>query len=83
MNYDALIMARQHHEETINKLSRSYADAQADSKSLQALLSSGLGWISATVKGIGSQNQHSIPNSYERRPSFAPVILDDRQGDSW
>ena len=83
MQYDTLIMARQEHEERIDRLSQSYTDAQADSKSIQMYLSSGIERISRFFGAFGSRSLQSSSNTYERSPQFAPVILDDRRGDSW
>ncbi len=83
MEYDVIMMSREHHKQHVDSLTQSYAAAQADSKSLQILLSNGIERISSFVETIGSQSRQSSPNSYESGSQFAPVVLDDRRGDSW
>jgi hypothetical protein len=83
MQYDMIMMSREHHQERVERLAQSYSDAQADSKTVQMFLANGIERISNFFAGLYSQGQQSATSTHERNARFAPVILDDRRGDSW
>lgn len=83
MQYDTLMMTRQEHQDHVNRLARSYADGQADSRWLQMVFANGVERISSLFSAIGDQRQQRSAQPYERSPELAPVVLDDRRGGSW
>ncbi len=83
MEYDVIMMSRAQHEDKVKRLAQSYTDAQADSRWLQTVLASGLTRLNGFFATISSWSRQRSSDTYERRPEFAPVVLDDRRGDSW
>ncbi len=83
MQYDTLMTAREEHQQRVDRLSQSYADAQADSKWLQMVFANGVERISDLFGAFGTQRQQRSSQPYERSPELAPVVLDDRRGGSW
>ena len=70
MQYDTLMMAREEHQDHVNRLARSYADAQADSKWLQMIFAKGVERISGLFGAIGAQRQQRSSPPYGRVQSL-------------
>ena len=83
MEYTVFMEARQRHEEHVQRLTQSYADAQQDTESLKMLLSNGAAWIGGLFRTDERQSRQDTLFTGERRSGFAPVILDEKRGDSW
>ena len=83
MQYDTLMMAREEHQDHVNRLARSYSDAQADTKELQMVLANGVERIRSLFGAIGAQRQQRSTPAYGQGSELAPVVLDDRRGGSW